>query len=237
MLSELGEPSIKVKEPRREVLEEIKRVEDEDQSQIHFNIQRQTEEHKLDFNEPSIKFNRISLDESRRYFNEEEIRLQRQKITETQGKVLSQLYQRVEDEELLDIYVKNPTDYNGHIVYDVKGVDKDGIFDGRRRYNDFLAFRNLLVTRFPGLCIPRIPPKKAIGNKEFNFLQERMCYLDRFLKKVCTNPMIYQSDEMFFFSRPTGTEVGKAIERVQRLTFAQKLEKIIQMTNVNMELY
>mmetsp|Transcript_3238 Transcript_3238/g.3178 ORF Transcript_3238/g.3178 Transcript_3238/m.3178 type:complete len:119 (+) Transcript_3238:1056-1412(+) len=64
-----------------------------------------------------------------------------------------------------------------------------------------------------------------------------MFYLDRFLKKVCSTPMIYNSDEMFFFSRPTGYEVGKAIERVQRLNFSQKLEKIISMTEVNMELY
>jgi len=41
-----------------------------------------------------------------------------------------------------------------------------------------------------------------------------MFYLERFLKKICQAPYLYNSDEMFFFSRPAGTEVAKVIERV-----------------------
>jgi PX domain len=44
----------------------------------------------------------------------------------------------------------------------VRGIDREGYFEGKRRYNDFNALRNLLVTRFPGLVIPILPPKKAI---------------------------------------------------------------------------
>jgi hypothetical protein len=58
--------------------------------------------------------------------------------------------------------VRNPRDQGGHIVYDVRGMDRDGSYEGTRRYTDFNAFRTLLVNRFPGLCIPRLPPKKAL---------------------------------------------------------------------------
>lgn len=68
----------------------------------------------------------------------------------------------LDNEEVMEVYVRNPKNNGGHIVYEVKGMDKDGPYEGVRRYNDFNAFRQLLVTRYPGLYIPKIPPKKAI---------------------------------------------------------------------------
>lgn len=37
-----------------------------------------------------------------------------------------------------------------------------------RRYNDFLAFQEMLMMRFPYRLIPRLPPKKMMGG---NFIQ------------------------------------------------------------------
>ena len=78
--------------------------------------------------------------------------------------LINLLPQKLEKEEIMDVYVKNPMDQSGHIVYDVKGIDRDGVFEGKRRYNDFLAIRNLFVARYPGLVVPKIPPKKALVN-------------------------------------------------------------------------
>ena len=41
------------------------------------------------------------------------------------------------DEIAFEFSVRNPQDFNGHIVYEVKGRDDQGIFECKRRYNEF----------------------------------------------------------------------------------------------------
>jgi len=53
-----------------------------------------------------------------------------------------------------------------HVTYSVKGIDNDGAFEGLRRYNDFFNLWNSLLSWWPGIFIPPIPPKKKVGNKE-----------------------------------------------------------------------
>lgn len=59
-----------------------------------------------------------------------------------------------------------------------------------------------LEQRWPGVPIPTLPPKKAIGNKDLKFINERRFYLDRFLKKLSNFPFIINSEEFLVFSRP-----------------------------------
>ena len=80
--------------------------------------------------------------------------------------------------------VRNPQDHSGHIVYECKGVDSKGEWEGKRRYNDFFNLREALTRRWPGIPLPTIPPKKSIGNKDLVFIQERRYYLERFLRKI-----------------------------------------------------
>ena len=49
-----------------------------------------------------------------------------------------------------------------HVVYKMMGKDHLGEFEGFRRYSHFLLFREILVTRFVGLYIPPMPPKKKL---------------------------------------------------------------------------
>lgn len=51
---------------------------------------------------------------------------------------LDKAYQgnKLEDENT-DFVVDNPITQAGHIVYHVKGVDKQGQWEGNRRYNEF----------------------------------------------------------------------------------------------------
>ena len=37
-----------------------------------------------------------------------------------------------------------------------------------RRYNDFVAFQEVLLLRYPYRMIPRLPPKKLMGGMEFS---------------------------------------------------------------------
>ena len=53
----------------------------------------------------------------------------------------------------------------GHIVYTCTGICNKIKFEIFRRYSDFLCIRDTLSERFPGLYVPPIPAKKAVGNK------------------------------------------------------------------------
>ena len=72
----------------------------------------------------------------------------------------------------------------------------------------FAMFREALLNRFPGLFIPPMPPKKKLvtfknkflsggcqGNKEGTFIDERMHFLDRFMKDITLLPYLYESVE------------------------------------------
>lgn len=50
----------------------------------------------------------------------------------------------------------------GHIVYSVKGVDRQGTWEGKRRYKEFYELHSVLQSRWPGVFIPKVPPKKAL---------------------------------------------------------------------------
>ena len=113
------------------------------------------------------------------------------KLYESEGKAGDILT----DEAGLQFSVTNPHDHSGHIVYDVKGVDKKGPFDCQRRYNDFASLHDALMKRWPGIFIPQIPKKKAIGNKDRVYLMERRFYLERFLRNLAKFDFIIESPE------------------------------------------
>lgn len=68
------------------------------------------------------------------------------------------------------------------MAYLIVGRDRFGTFEGKRRYNEFYLIRNALTVNWPGIYIPSVPEKKAIGNKDIAFILERRYYLERFLK-------------------------------------------------------
>jgi len=78
----------------------------------------------------------------------------------------------------------NPQNRGGHIVYFCKGIDSQGPWEGERRFNEFWKLREKIEARWPGIPIPTMPPKKAVGNKDIKFINERRFYLERFLKKM-----------------------------------------------------
>ena len=55
------------------------------------------------------------------------------------------------------------------------------------------------------------------GNTDTSFVEERLFFLDRFLKEICQLPYLYESHEFATFLRPTG-EVEKALESLPPLS-------------------
>ena len=98
--------------------------------------------------------------------------------------------------------VRDPQDFHGHIVYNVKGRDLQGEWECKRRYNEFFLLQEALQKRWPGIVLPQCPPKKAMGNKDTVFLQERRFYLERFLRKIARHDFIVNSQEFQLFARP-----------------------------------
>ncbi len=75
-------------------------------------------------------------------------------------------------------------------------------FEGMRRYNEFFTLRTILCQRWPGLFVPSIPPKKAVGNKDVFFIVERRYFLERFLKQMSQFSILLNSEEFRIFARP-----------------------------------
>jgi hypothetical protein len=55
--------------------------------------------------------------------------------------------------------VANPQDMAGSIHYEVKGRDRQGPWEGKRRYNEFFLLQETLARRFPGVPLPILPEK------------------------------------------------------------------------------
>jgi PX domain len=97
--------------------------------------------------------------------------------------------------EVLEPIVKSGA-ASKHHVYKVKGRDHLGEFEVMRRFREFDNLRRVFYSRFLGLYVPPIPEKKAMGNTEGLFIEERLYFLDRFMKEVCQLPYLYESEEL-----------------------------------------
>lgn len=122
-----------------------------------------------------------------------------------------------EDGAPLDSFSVSDPIKGAHVTYTVRGYDEDGPFEGAKRYNDFFNLRAALLTRWPGVYVPPIPPKKAIGNKDDKFVEERKHFLERFLLLISKIDHIIKSDEFRLFSRPSG-EIDKAVQMLPSIT-------------------
>ncbi|XP_014242637.1 sorting nexin-8-like [Cimex lectularius] len=70
-----------------------------------------------------------------------------------------------------------------------------------RRYNDFVAFYELLLNRFPYRLIPKLPPKKIVGvfPSDSIFLENRRKGLERWLTLIARHPIISLDAILHFF--------------------------------------
>lgn len=100
-----------------------------------------------------------------------------------------------------------------------------------RRYSDFHALRIKFTERWPGLYIPNIPPKKAVGNLESNFINTRCKLLNTFLNKVFQLDYLIGSEELKFFVSNTD-DVDKSLGYLPKLSFDEALMRYKSVVNV-----
>ncbi len=91
---------------------------------------------------------------------------------------------------------------NKYVAYVVRGEDSLEGFEATRRYNEFHTLRQTICQRWPGLFVPCIPEKKAVGNKDVKFIIERRYFLERFVKQISQFSILLNSEEFRIFARP-----------------------------------
>lgn len=115
----------------------------------------------------------------------------------------------VEKSKAIEIKVVNPTERKGglmsknYYVYEIIGSDKIGEIKAFRRYTEFEAVRKKLKENWPGIFIPAIPDK-TVNNADQKVIQERLLFLDHFMKKCARMDHIYYSEEFQVFLRSSG---------------------------------
>lgn len=102
-----------------------------------------------------------------------------------------------------------------HHAYPIIGKDSNGPIECHRRYSHFEKFRLCLLTRYPGLYVPPIPSKQAMGKTDVALAQERQYFLDLFMKKCCEIRYLAVSAEMQIFLRPNG-DIEKLLDNVPK---------------------
>ena len=140
-----------------------------------------------------------------------------------------------------DIYYMNPPqELNTYPMYidNPKKVEKTvGSYtcytmDGKditeqltRRYNDFFSIYEKLVQRWPGVYIPRIPPKKVTGNMDPSMIKTRMRLLNRFCLNLSKIEYLYNAEETKIF-RSNVPDVSNAINKLPQLSYSEMLTRM-----------
>ncbi|KAM4525955.1 sorting nexin-29 isoform 2-T2 [Fundulus diaphanus] len=138
----------------------------------------------------------------------------RQELIDLRGPVPGDLSQTSDDPSLSDfetahralVNVWIPSVFlqgraaNAYHVYQVYIRILDNEWNVYRRYTEFRELHNQLRTQFPQVDTFNFPPKKAIGNKDAKFVEERRKQLQGYLRTVM-NKLIQALPE--FTARPT----------------------------------
>ncbi|XP_072204921.1 sorting nexin-29 isoform X2 [Excalfactoria chinensis] len=145
----------------------------------------------------------------------------RQELIDLRGPVPGDLSQTSEDQSLSDFEISNralinvwiPSVFlrgkaaNAFHVYQVYIRIKDDEWNVYRRYAEFRSLHHKLQNKYQQVRTFNFPPKKAIGNKDAKFVEERRKQLQNYLRNV----------------------MNKVIQIVPEFTASPKKETLIQL--------
>ena len=125
------------------------------------------------------------------------------------------------------MYISNPKKCDktvgSYIAYTMDGTDITEQLP--RRYSDFFALYEKLCQRWPGIYIPRIPPKKITGNLDPNMIKTRMRLLNRFCLNLSNIEYLYKAEETNIF-RNNIPDVAGALNKLKELTTGEILARM-----------
>ncbi|KAJ3220282.1 Vacuolar protein sorting-associated protein 5 [Dinochytrium kinnereticum] len=82
-------------------------------------------------------------------------------------------------------------------------------FTVSRRYRDFLWLYNQLTIRYPGVIVPPVPEKHAIGRFQDDFVESRRFALERCIKKIVSHPLLQLDEDVKMFLESESFAVDK----------------------------
>ncbi|KAI7865755.1 Vps5 C terminal like-domain-containing protein [Spinellus fusiger] len=109
---------------------------------------------------------------------------------------------------------------NAHIVYKVKTKTNSPFFRSSecvvaRRYRDFLWLYNQLALGNPGVIVPPVPEKHALGRFQDEFVESRRIALERCLRKIVSHPMLYGDPDLKVFLESEAFNTEKRQKRAE----------------------
>lgn len=110
-----------------------------------------------------------------------------------------------------------------YISYTLNGTDIPEQLE--RRYRDFFVLYEKLVQRWPGIYIPRIPPKKLTGNLDPNVIKTRIRLLNFFCLNLSKIDYLYKAEETNIF-RNNIPEVANTIKNLPELNSREILSRM-----------
>ncbi|CAO3635541.1 unnamed protein product [Mucor fragilis] len=109
---------------------------------------------------------------------------------------------------------------NAHIIYKVRTKTnspsyRSSEFVVARRYRDFLWLYNQLTLGNPGVIVPPVPEKHALGRFQDDFVESRRVALERCLQKIVAHPMLYGDPDLKVFLESESFNVEKRQRRAE----------------------
>ena len=125
------------------------------------------------------------------------------------------------------MYIENPEKHGKNvgsfISYTLNG--KDIIGKMTRRYSDFFALYEKLVQRWPGVYIPKIPPKIITKNTSRKKIKRRMRLLNRFCLNLSEIDYLYNCNETSLF-KSNNQDIAILINKIPELTLEETLHRM-----------
>ena len=125
------------------------------------------------------------------------------------------------------MYIDNPKKtektVGSYIAYTLDGTDITEKLV--RRYSDFFSLYEKLIQRWPGIYVPRIPPKKITGNLDPAVIKTRMRLLNRFCLNLSNIEYLYKAEETNIF-RNNIPDVANAINKLPELSLSDTLARL-----------
>ena len=125
------------------------------------------------------------------------------------------------------MYISNPKKCDktvgSYIAYTMDGSDITEQLT--RRYSDFYSLYEKLIQRWPGIYVPRIPPKKITGNTDPAMIKTRMRLLNRFCLNLSNIEYLYRSEETNIFKNNI-PDVASAINKLKELSYGEILARM-----------
>ena len=125
------------------------------------------------------------------------------------------------------MYIENPEKHDKNIgsfiSYTLNGTDIIGKMT--RRYSDFFALYEKLVQRWPGVYIPKIPPKIITKNTSRKRIKRRMRLLNRFCLNLSEIDYLYNCDETYLF-KSNNQDVATLINKMPEMTLEETIHRM-----------